>query len=158
MEFKREYTEDIKKTVISFANTECGEILIGVDDDGTVSGVGDAYAIALQVTNAITDSIKPDVTMFVLCEAKELDGKMVVAVKVQRGTARPYYLAGKGIRPEGVYIRQGTSTVPATESAILKMIEETGGDNYEAVRSLNQELTFASAEKAFKEEHIRFGA
>jgi ATP-dependent DNA helicase RecG len=81
--------------------------------------------------------IKPDVAMFVLCEAKELEGKMVVTVKVQRGTARPYYLAGKGIRPEGVYMRQGASTVPATESAILKVIKETGGDNYETVRSLN---------------------
>jgi len=157
MEFKREYTEDIKKTVISFANTEGGEILIGIDDDGTVVGVDDAHAIALQVTNSIRDSIKPDVTMFVRCETKELDGRIVVAVEVQRGTARPYYLAGKGIRPEGVYVRQGASTVPATESAILKMIKETGGDNYETVRALNQELTFAIAEKAFKEERIRFG-
>lgn len=49
--------------------------------------------------------------MFVLCEAKELEGKMVVTVEVQRGTARPYYLAGKGIRPEGVYVRQGATTL-----------------------------------------------
>ena len=34
MELKREYSEDIKKTIIAFANTEGGEILIGVDDDG----------------------------------------------------------------------------------------------------------------------------
>ncbi|MEA4884018.1 MAG: ATP-binding protein [Clostridia bacterium] len=83
---------------------------------------------------------------------------MVVVVKVQRGAACPYYLAGKGIRPEGVYVRQGASTVPATESAILKMIKETGGDNCETTRSLKQKLTFASAEKAFKEENIKFGA
>ncbi len=157
MEFKRKYTEDIKKIVISFANTEGGEILIGVDNDGAAVGVDNADEIMLKATNAVRDSIKPDVTMFVLCEAKEIEGKMVVAVKVQRGTARPYYLAGKGIRPEGVYVRQGASTVPATESAILKMIQETAGDDYETARSLKQELTFAGAEKAFKEENIRFG-
>lgn len=143
MEFKREYTEDIRKTVISCANTEGGEILIGVDNDGAAVGVDDVGGIMLRATNAIKDSIKPDVTMFVLCEAKEIEGKMVVAVKVGRGTALPYYLAGKGIRPEGVYVRQGASTVPATESAILKMIQETAGDDYETARSLKQELTFA---------------
>ena len=34
MELKREYTDDIEKTVIAFAIMEGGEILIGVDDDG----------------------------------------------------------------------------------------------------------------------------
>ena len=157
MELKREYTDDLKKTVIAFANTKGGDILIGVDDDGAVVGVDDVDGTVLRVANAIRDSIRPDVTMFVLCEATELEGKTVVAVKVQRGAARPYYLAGKGIRPEGVYVRQSTATVPATESAILKMIRETGGDDYETTRSLKQELTFVGAEKAFREENIRFG-
>jgi ATP-dependent DNA helicase RecG len=80
MEFKRECTEDIKKIVISFANTEGGEILIGVDNDGAAVGVIDADEIMLKATNAVRDSIKPDVTMFVVCEAKEIEGKMVVAV------------------------------------------------------------------------------
>lgn len=158
IEFKREYTEEIKKTVIAFANTDGGEIRIGVDDDGTIVGVADVDSVMLQVTNSIRDSIKPDVTMFFLCEAKEIESRMVVIANVQRGTARPYYLAGKGVRPEGVFIRQGASTVPATESAILKMIKETSGDNYETARSLIQELTFQSSEKAFREEKIRFGA
>ena len=47
-EFKLAYTEDIKKTVIAFANTAGGEILIGVADDGTVVGVDDADAAMLQ--------------------------------------------------------------------------------------------------------------
>ena len=70
MELKREYTDDIEKTVIAFAIMEGGEILIGVDDDGAVVGVDDASGMMLNVTNAIRDSIKP-----------------VVAVKVRRGTA-----------------------------------------------------------------------
>jgi len=101
MELKREYTDDLKKTVIAFANTEGGEILIGVDDDGAVVGVDDADGTVPKVKNEIRDSIRPDVAVFVLCEATEIEGKTVVAVKVQRGAARPYYLAGKGIRPGG---------------------------------------------------------
>ena len=156
-EFKREYTDEIKKTVIAFANTRGGEVLIGVEDDGTVIGVLDVNGTMLKVTNAMRDSIKPDITMFLLCEKREMDGKDVVAIKVQKGTACPYYLAAKGLRPEGVFVRQGASTVPATGSAILKMIKETDGDDYEAARSLNQELTFQDAECFFTEEHISLG-
>ena len=156
-EFKREYTEDIKKTIIAFANTRGGEVLIGVEDDGTVIGVTDVDGTMLKVTNAMRDSIKPDITMFLLCEKREMDGKDVVAVSVQKGTACPYYLAAKGLRPEGVFVRQGASTVPATGSAILKMIKETDGDDYESARSLNQELTFQDAERFFAEENIPFG-
>ena len=47
MELEREYSEDIKKTIIAFANTEGGEILIGVDDDGAVVGVDDASGMML---------------------------------------------------------------------------------------------------------------
>ena len=46
------------------------------------------------------------------------------------------------MRPEGVYVRQGYSSVPATDTAIRRMIKETDGDRFEAMRSLNQELTF----------------
>ena len=156
-EFKREYTDEIKKAVIAFANTRGGEVLIGVEDDGTVIGVPDVDGTMLKVTNALRDAIKPDITMFLLCEKREMEGKDVVAVIVQKGTACPYYLAAKGLRPEGVFVRQGASTVPATGSAILNMIKETDGDDYEAARSLNQELTFQDAERFFAEEHIPFG-
>ena len=62
------------------------------------------------------DAIKPDLTMFLHYETLEEDGKKVVAVSIQRGTERPYYIAKKGLRPEGVYVRQGYSSVPATDS------------------------------------------
>ena len=51
------------------------------------------------------DAIKPDLTMFLHYETLEEDGKKVVAVSIQRGTERPYYIAKKGLRPEGVYVR-----------------------------------------------------
>jgi ATP-dependent DNA helicase RecG len=156
-EFKREYVEDIKKTVIAFANTDGGELLIGVDDAGEAVGLADAQDVLLRASNAIRDSIRPDVTLFTECAVTEVDGKQIVSVAVQRGTARPYYLAGKGIRPEGVFIRQGASTVPASETTILAMIKETSGDRYELARSLHQQLTFGHANVAFAKKNVAFG-
>ena len=122
IEFKRQYTEDIKYTVIAFANTEGGKIYIGIDDDGTVCGVHDAEETTLKLTNMIRDIIRPDVTLFTDCITEYMDNKPVIVMTVQRGTARPYYLYSKGVRPEGVYVRQGSSSVPASETAILTMI------------------------------------
>lgn len=156
-EFKREYIDEIKNTVIAFANCEGGTIYIGINDDGTVHGVEDVDGTMLRVTNAIRDSVRPDVTMFMECRPAIMDEKPIVCITVQCGTARPYYLHGKGIRPEGVYVRQGASTVPATDAAILRMIKETSGDSYEEARSLNQALTFHTATKFFQKRKVEFG-
>lgn len=156
-ELKREYTDDIKYAVVAFANTDGGKIYVGINDDGSVYGVGSTDATILRITNMIRDSIRPDVTMFTECAVETMEGKPVVVLTVQRGTARPYYLAGKGIRPEGVYVRQSSSSVPASESAILNMIKETSGDRYEDARSINQQLTFEKAESYFAKRNLPFG-
>ena len=156
-EFKREYVDDIKKTIIAFANSDGGMLYIGVNDDGTICGVDDTDGTMLRLMNAVRDAVRPDVTMFVYCRIDVIDGKSIICVSVQRGTARPYYLQGKGIRPEGVYVRQGASTVPATDTAILQMIKETSGDSYEAARSLNQKLTFEKTSEFFNKRKVSFG-
>lgn len=110
-----------------------------------------------QIINMVRDSIKPDITMFLHYEVKKIDKKQIIAVEAQRGTERPYYLAKKGLRPEGVFVRQGTSSVPATDAAIRRMIKETDGDSFEDMRSLQQVLTFAATIKEFAERKIELG-
>ena len=95
--------------------------------------------------------------MFLHYETLEENGKKIVAVDIQRGTDRPYYIAKKGMRPEGVYARQGYLAVPATDAAIRQMIKETDGDRFEAMRSMNQELTFETTEKEFQLRKVEFG-
>ena len=40
-EFKRECVEDIKKSIVAFANTDGGNIYIGIDDNGNTVGLHD---------------------------------------------------------------------------------------------------------------------
>ena len=157
IEFKEKYTDEIKKTVVAFANTAGGSIYIGISDDGNVVGVENADEVMLQASNSVRDSIRPDVTMFISYHVDKIDDKDVVVIEVQKGTACPYYLENKGIRPSGVYVRQGASSVPATADAIRKMIKESDGDSYEAIRCTNQELTFEYAKSEFKKADIEFG-
>ena len=155
-EFKREFVDEIKKTVIAFANTDGGNIYIGIADNGDIIGVNDIDETILRVTNTMRDAIKPDITMFMDCSCETMENKNIIKIAVQAGTAKPYYLAKKGIRPEGVFVRQGASSVPATESAILKMIKETSGECFEEARSLNQNLKFTQTERFFRDKEIAF--
>lgn len=147
VELKEIVVDEIKKEIIAFANCNGGRLYIGVRDNGEVVGLDDPDRVSLQVSNMVRDAIKPDVTMFLHYETIEEAGKKIVVVDIQRGTDRPYYLAKKGMRPEGVYVRQGYSSVPATDTAIRRMIKETDGDRFEAMRSLNQELTFEAVKR-----------
>ena len=157
IEYKREYVDNFKYSVIAFANGEGGQILFGMNDDGSVCGLSNVDETMLKVTNAVRDSIRPDITLFTKCENIIVEGKDVVRLTVLRGTSRPYYISGKGIRPEGVFVRQGVSSVPASEAAILQMIHESSNFIYEEERSLNQELTFSQAELQFSSRSIEFG-
>ncbi len=157
IELKSIYVEDIKKEVIAMANGVGGVIYIGVGDNGDVIGLDNADEVMQRVSNTVRDAIKPDVTMFVRYNTVTENDKTVIAVEVQSGTNKPYYLHAKGLRPEGVYVRQGTSSVPASDLVIRKMIKDTDGDNYEDMRSLEQSLTFERANEEFAKRNIEFG-
>ena len=157
VELKSIVLDDIKKEIIAFANCNGGTVYVGIADDGTVLGVENADECALQISNMVRDAVRPDVTLFIHYETLDCEGKAVVAVNIQRGTNRPYYLAKKGLRPEGVYVRQGYSSVPATDTAIRQMIKETDGDSFENMRSINQELTFEVTKKEFEKRNLAFG-
>ncbi len=157
LELKRQVVDDIRKTVIAFANTDGGIVYVGIEDSGEIVGIENTDNEILKLSNMIRDSVKPDITLFTSYETEELENKKIIKIIVQRGTESPYYLIGKGLRPEGVFVRQGASTVPASESAIRKMIKETDGDSYEDMRSLNQEITFEAAQREFSSRKVPFG-
>lgn len=153
IEYKSQMTEDIYKEVIAFANTDGGVIYIGIDDQGNVTGIDDVDETYTRLTNGIRDAINPDVTMFV---RYVLQDNKVIRVDVGEGSYKPYYLKGKGLKPAGVYIRQGASSVQASPDQIRKMIKDSDGDVFEEMRTLQQDLAFESAEDAFKKYGVDF--
>ena len=152
-EFKSALTGDIYKEVIAFANNGGGVIYIGVDDNGNEIGVADVDETYTRLTNGIRDAISPDVTVF--CKYS-LNENNVIKIEISEGARKPYYLKSKGIKPSGVYVRQGASSVPASEDQIRLMIKMSDGDSFEGIRSLNQELTFVSAKQAFEKYGVEF--
>ena len=153
IEFKLQFTDEIYKEVIAFANTDGGVIYIGIDNAGNAVGIDNVDENYTRITNGIRDAIMPDVTMFVKYTIQE---NRVVRITVGEGSYKPYYLKSKGLKPSGVFVRQGTSSVPASPEQIRAMIKESDGDAFESMRSMEQELSFKSAKEAFKRYNIEF--
>lgn len=156
IELKEIYTTDLKKEIVSFANTNGGTIYIGVQDNGTIVGVDHADFVIQQIANSIRDNIRPDISMFTSIELLKDENKSYIKVTVDSGTKKPYYLSDKGLKPTGVYVRSGTTSAPASEDAIRMMIKMTDGDSFETNRSLIQELTFNSLSKEMERRKLEF--
>lgn len=153
IEFKAKLSDEIYKEVIAFANTDGGTIYIGVDDEGNVIGLENVDDSYTRLTNGIRDAIQPDVTMFIRYVLQE---DKVIRIEVGEGSYKPYYLKSKGLKPNGVYVRQGASSAPASQELIRKMIKDTDGDQFEDMRTMEQELTFEEAANAFKHYGVEF--
>lgn len=156
LEFKSEYTEDIKKSVVAFLNSEGGTILVGLSNDGTVTGLADTDDVMKRLSLSIRNSIRPDCSQFISMRAEEVEGKEIVRLNIVPGIRKPYYLGEKGMKPKGVYVRVGTTSVPADEELIRSLIKDSDKDSYETSVSVIQNLTFETAEKFFEEKEISF--
>ncbi|WP_227429293.1 RNA-binding domain-containing protein [Psychrobacter sp. I-STPA6b] len=110
LEFKRELPryDQIAKTIVAFANTSGGRLLIGVDDDGSLLGIDESSILDLEeriyasLFERISPTINPDIY------ALNLEGKILLVIEVRRGASIPYYLKFLG-KSDGVFIRIGSS-------------------------------------------------
>lgn len=153
IEYKSQMIDDIYKEVIAFANTDGGVIYIGIDDQGNLTGIDNVDDTYTRLTNGIRDAIQPDVTTFIRYMLQE---NKVIRIEVEEGSYKPYYLKSKGLKPNGVYVRQGASSVQASGEQIRRMIKESDGDIFEEMRTVQQELTFEQAENAFARYNVEF--
>jgi len=154
LEFKAVSRDDIYKEVIAFANTDGGTLLIGINDAGEVEGLLDVDDTYTRVTNGIRDAIAPDVTIFV---KYTLEDNQIIRIEIGEGSYKPYYIKEKGLKPSGVYVRHGSSSVPASPEQIRLMIKNADGDIFEDLRSLEQELSFQYCADIFKKHGVDFG-
>ena len=149
--------DSVPKEIVAFANTEGGELYVGIRNDGSVVGVADPDDIMTRISNVAHDTILPDIMPFIQIRTVEMEGKQVVKTTIAVGTERPYYLAKEGLKPKGVYVRRGSACIPLNEAGIREMIMETSGKSYEESRSLNQELTFETFQAEMAARNIEFG-
>jgi ATP-dependent DNA helicase RecG len=119
LEFKRDLssTESILKTIVAFANTAGGTLIIGCTAEGSIIGIQDPLAAETKLANVVADGIRP----FVLPEIEvvTVEGKHLLVVQVAH-SGGPCYLKSQGM-PAGVYVRLGSTSRPASPELLAEM-------------------------------------
>lgn len=122
LEFKKRVpTPDrLAKEVIALANTAGGHVFIGVDDDGTVSGLRDAIEEEYALREALNQHCDPPVT--VSTERVPISSKRdVLVVSVPLSDARPHYLVDNGAERPVAYVRVHEMSIEASREAVRLM-------------------------------------
>ena len=157
IEYKREWSEKAKNTMLAFLNTDGGTLYIGVENDGSVYGVdGDIDLEMRRIAASFRDSITPDPTGSFKVEPEKREDKYIIVVTVERGTAIPYCYLAYGLVPQGVFVRVGSSTVMATREHIRKLIKDHSAEQFLNSLSFEQSLTFEYADMVFADKEVKF--
>jgi len=121
--------EVIQKTVAAFANSDGGTLIIGVDDDGNVLGLGHDYAslgnadkdkFEMHLRNLLGNSFgKPFTSSKVKIRFPELEGEEICQVDVQMAK-EPLIVKisdKNGQKTERLYVRNGNASheIPLSE-------------------------------------------
>ncbi|MCF8069571.1 MAG: putative DNA binding domain-containing protein [Desulfobacterales bacterium] len=153
LEFKRDISSpvNIMKTLIAFANTAGGIMLIGVEDNHTVIGVpGNPLDEEERLSNMIADAIAPRLIPNIeLIPSNDLT---LLAVEVFPSQLRPHYLKQKG-EQQGVFIRLGSTNrqadVPLVEE-LKRTVAGKGFDELPLMEADAADIDFQLLTEAFK--------
>lgn len=124
VEFKRDdiRPEQLAKEIVALANFQGGRVILGVEDDGSLSGLRQQNTQEW-VLNVFRDKVYPQIIPFY--EEIKIDGQHRVAViTIAPGISKPYML--KHNNREEVYIRMGDRSELASREQQLRLFESGG--------------------------------
>jgi len=123
VEFKRDdiRPEQLAKEIVAFLNFKGGTILLGVEDDGIISGIT-RDALEEWVMNICTQNVHPRIILYY--EEIRIDDKRIAVITTDMGISKPYVVRSR--QREDVYIRVGSTSRRATREEQMRLFQEGG--------------------------------
>lgn len=125
VEFKRDdcRPEQLAKEIVALANLNGGMILLGVEDDGTVSGIQRPNLEEWVMDTVFGAKVHPMILPFY--EEVAMDGgNRVAVVSFPQGVSKPYVLRHRN--REEIYIRAGSTSRLATREQQARLFASGG--------------------------------
>lgn len=129
LEFKRDDVQnyDLAKEIVCFLNLDGGTVLLGVEDDGTISGTT-RENLDEWVAELCRTKIEPPVIPSLSWARNIEPGKHVLAVRVTLGPDKPYARVHNGRRT--FFIRVGSTCREASREELERMFQASGRLHY----------------------------
>lgn len=122
IEFKRDDVrpEQVAKECVAFLNFKGGKVLLGVEDDGQISGLTRANCQTWIYDTIFSRYIHPMVDPHY--EEVKTEKGTVAVITLERGTAKPYVVRVND--REDVYTRVGDTSRIASREQLMRMMQE----------------------------------
>ena len=123
-------SEKYIKTLVAFANTAGGKLIVGVrNKDKAVLGVSNAAVAADRIATTLSQMCVPLLTPNIYRET--VDGKDLVIAEIYPGATTPYYIKSQGIE-KGTYVKVGGTTELADDAQIRELQLRGASQSYDA--------------------------
>ena len=125
VEFKRDdlRPEQLAREIVALANLEGGKLLLGVEDDGSISGVQRADLETWVMDTVFGRYVHPLILPYYEEVALD-DGKRVAVISITQGAYKPYVVRHND--REDVYVRVGSTSRRATREQQARLFESGG--------------------------------
>lgn len=125
IEFKRDdiRPEQLAKEIVALANLRGGMVLLGVEDDGAISGIQRDDLETWVMDTVFGRYVHPLLLPFYEVITLD-DGQRVAVVSIATGTSKPYVLRHNG--REDIYVRVGSTSRLATREQQARLFESGG--------------------------------
>lgn len=151
-EFKVKLTDKFEEEVISFLNTNGGNIYIGVNDKGDIVGInGKIDLLQRTIKDRIKDNIMPSTLGLYDVVTLEENGKKYIKVIIAHGSDGPYYIKGMGMTPDSCFIRVGSSIQSMPYDMINNRVNKRTRTSLRNIVSPKQNLTFSQLKIYYEE-------
>ena len=155
LEFKRDLSspKPLLKTLVAFANTAGGKLIIGVNDDRQIIGVEKPLDEEERLCSLIADSISPRLVPNV--EMITVQDKTLLLVEVFLSGSRPHFLKAEGAEV-GVYVRLGSTSRQADRELISELRRSAEGVSFDEMPMPDltiESLDLKSARELFDSRH-----
>jgi ATP-dependent DNA helicase RecG len=128
VEFKSSafHNESLAKEIVAFANMRGGQILVGVEDDGTPSGLDEPSKMIERIIHICRNNIIPPLIPDLA--AVRHGYRHILIVTVEQGKAKPYKVKSSN----RYYIRAGTSAIEPTQEELVRLLQDGAQFHFEA--------------------------
>ncbi|MBR8829548.1 MAG: putative DNA binding domain-containing protein [Gomphosphaeria aponina SAG 52.96 = DSM 107014] len=117
--------ESLAKEIVAFANMKGGTILVGIEDNGEISGVKNVHLLMEKIISICRNNIQPSLIPELISISYE--DKFILMIEIEKGICKPYKVKSLN----RYYIRAGSVSIEPTQEELIRLLQEGGQFHFE---------------------------